>query len=247
MHKVIAPRAVRPPRTRGRGAAAATPGSGLHGAGGSGLQGPPCSQSGKAGAGTVSTRAARPGTSTPGAGPRSRPAPSVPAGNQETAGRVAHLQGGGPRPASPERTGRTRAGSYVTPAPASGRRSPGAEPGRAARASQNATRRVSAAQAWPRPRRPPPPHCHVRRRNARGARIAGPISRPRGRTPAGRGQSRAEEGVGATDQSEVEERALSRGEPIDGRQTVRARASRPIAGEDVGATRNSAASGPTSR
>lgn len=174
------------------------------------------------------------------------PHPS-PQGTRNQAGRVAHLQGGGPRPASPERTGRTRAGSYVTPAPASGRRSPGAEPGRAARASQNATRRVSAAQAWPRPRRPPPPHCHVRRRNARGARIAGPISRPRGRTPAGRSQSRAEEGVGATDQSEVEERALSRGEPIDGRQTVRARASRPIAGEDVGATRNSAASGPTSR
>lgn len=93
------------------------------------------------------------------------------------------------------------------------------------------------------PRLGTPPHCHVRRRIARGARISWPIRSCRARASEGGSHSRPAEGGGGSHQSQVEGEKVLRREPMRGWGRVRARAPRPIPGEGEGGPRGDSESG----
>lgn len=90
----------------------------------------------------------------------------------------------------------------------------------------------------PAPRLRTPPHCHVRRRIARGARTSWPIGSRRAPASEGGSHSRPEESVGESRQSQVEREKVLRREPMRGWGRVRARASRPILGQGEGGLRS---------
>lgn len=88
-----------------------------------------------------------------------------------------------------------------------------------------------------------PPHCHVRRRIARGSRMSRPIRSRRAQAPEGSSHSRPAEGVGESHQSQGQGEKVLRQEPMRGRERVGARAPWPILGEGEGGARSDSESG----